>query len=182
MPVKPTAEFSAAWGYAAGEERKMGDNAFLPDALYGDSAPCPTHELRSESAKHRRVVMLAIGGLTNIEIGEIVGYAPEYVSDVLRQPFARQRIIAAAKEESGDLKALLAKEGLNCLKNLIAVANRTDIKPADYITANAKVVDRWLGKETQVFTINDSKPEELPDDDLDRRIRERLDAATSRGN
>lgn len=157
-----------------------GDNSRLEGALGNDTDTL--RHIQREKVLHRRVIQMSLAGMTNLEISEVTGYSENWVSDILRQPWARAQILAATKAEGFELKQYLAKEGMNCLKNLVAVANRDDIKPADYINANAKVVDRWLGKETQVFTINDSKPEELPDDDLDRRIRERLDAATSRSN
>lgn len=163
--------------YASKDRHYNGANSKLPDALANDN-DCRL-EIKHETVLHRRVVLMAIGGLTNVEIAEITGYGSGYITDILRQPWARQRMISEAKVEGSILRAKLEQEGMKCLDNLISMANNTHLKQEVQLAANIKVIDRWLGKEVQPHTLTDAKPSDLTEAELDQRINERLTAKSN---
>lgn len=168
---------SPDFGHYPKDRHYNGLNSKFEDALTNDTEA--TQFIKHESVSHRRCVLMAIGGLTNIEIAEITGYSASHVSDILRQPWARQRMISEAKVEGSILRAKLEQEGMKCLDNLISMANNTRLKQEVQLAANIKVIDRWLGKEVQPHTLNDAKPSDLTEAELDQRINERLTAKSN---
>lgn len=150
-----------------------GELAELTDAFENDYDADIT--IKHENVRHRLCIYMALAGHTNLEIAERVGYEPQYVSKVLRQPWARKRMISETRKEGMELRERLATEGLKALNNLVVLANDVTKKQEVQLAANKELLERWLGKASQpIVTIDGGKAQDLSDEELDKRIAERI--------
>lgn len=157
-----------------------GENAQLRDPFYNDYDA--TQPIKHENIKHRLMIMMALNCSTNKEIADATGYSPGYVSQVLRQPWARARMQEFMRVEGENLRELIQREGLRSFRNVVDIANNELVKPEVRLNANKEIIDRFLGKAVQPVTTVAAKPAELTDEELDLQIEERKRQLTSRGN
>lgn len=150
-------------------ERELNEN--MEDAFYGDTTR--EAEIKHEKPKHRLAVFMAIHGATNVEIAEHLGLTPVHVGDILKQPWARARLIKETRDIATGLKAKLEKEGMRSLNNVIEMANSAATKQEVKLKANIEIIEHWIGKAPATVTHFQGKSEELTDEELDKRIAER---------
>ena len=143
-----------------------GVNSKLEDAFYNDRDP--QYKLVSEKPKHRLMVYLAAQGKTNKEIGEQVGASPINVSNVLRQPWARERMQSEIRESGLDeLQALLRGEAQASVLKLVELRDNADSEAVQAQCAD-KLLDRFLGKPTQPIREEKTDLSKLSDEELER--------------
>lgn len=149
-------------------KRSWGNNASMPDALYGDLDP--VHINKRETPVHRTMVNMAAAGYEIGEIAALTGRCPATVSTALKQPYARRYLINEAKKTVQDeIKELLQSEALPSIRKLVQVRDSTDARGADIITASNSILDRFLGKPTQPILTNEKPADQLTDDELKLR-------------
>jgi len=156
------------FGHTSKERRTNGDNSRLTDALFNDIEPGLV--LQREKPVHRLIVELAQRGGTVQAIAAEVGMTQQHVSQVLRQPWARQRIVNGLKESiQNELKELLERSARPALERIVTLSESAeDLRvKAD---ANKYLVDRLLGKPSQPVEDRTVEPNKLSDDELNRRV------------
>lgn len=132
------------------------------DALYGDRVPALT--VLTEKPVHRLMIYAHAQGKTASEIAKETGYQAGYVGQVLRQPWARTRLLAMLREAGMDpVKHFLKTEVSPSLEVLREIRDDTKVAAASRLTAASAILDRALGKPT-VNVITDNTNREVPAD------------------
>lgn len=110
----------------------------------------PNLVIKHEHAVHRLMVMLKAQGKTNRKIAELTGKTEPWVSQVLRQPWARQLLVKELREAGRDaLQSILEGEAENSLLTLIQLRDDSDADGSVRRGAANDLLDRFLGKPTQ---------------------------------
>jgi predicted transcriptional regulator len=137
------------------------------DALYNDKLS--TLRLKREKPEHRIIVLLKAQGYSNKEIAERLEVTPVMVGYVLRQPWARERLVAEISASGRDaVNELLRGAVSDAVMTLIDVNQNG--KPGERVSAANSLLDRYYGKPTQrVETDNTHHFETV--DELDRQIK-----------
>src|SRR6516162_9854530 len=95
--------------------RQNGENSKMPDALFGDLDPITSIPI--EKPEHRLMADMKVQGYNNREIAAFTGYTDHHVSDVLRQPHIRERILNGIKKNTQEeIKRFLEAEVLPSLE------------------------------------------------------------------
>jgi transcriptional regulator with XRE-family HTH domain len=120
------------------------------DALWQDKVITgkDTNAVRqSEQPEHRAMIALKAEGLSTSEIASRLGYEPSTVSTVLRQPWARQRLVAllTASGLAGVTK-MLEGEVIPSILRQIEIRDDPASPRAVALNASQALLDRFLGK------------------------------------
>ena len=145
---------------------RNGENQSLADGLFNDNDS--RFKLRKESVDHRRVIDLKLAGYSHRDIAALTGYTRLYVSAILRQPWARWRMIDEIKSESRDeFKRLLEEAGRSSIEKIIELRDNATSEQVQLSSAK-ELVDRWLGKPTEKVEhqVSEKKLDELDDAEL----------------
>lgn len=130
-----------------------------PDRLYGDlDSQSPNLAILKEKPEHRMIVYLKAQGLSNNEIAERTGYTYPWVSQITRQPWFKQRLVAEMKESGRDsIQDMLKVTAADSVQTLIELRDTSD-SPAVRKAAASDLLDRYLGKPTmRVESTNSNK-------------------------
>jgi len=123
------------------------------------------------------MVFLHAQGLNYSEIGRRLDKAPSYISNVLRQPWARERLAEELRDAGRDeLRELLkgaATDAVHKLINLSETANSESVQ----LGASQAILDRFLGKPNQPLTVANVDPETLPIQSLQNSLTKTESAA-----
>lgn len=123
-------------GYASAENRLFGDQN-------------PSYTVKHERPEHRIIIFLKAQGHSNVEIATLTGFTTVMVGYVLKQPWARMRLIHEIEQSGRDGVHELLKGAVNdCVLTLIDIAGDQEAKRSDRIAASNSVLDRYLGKPT----------------------------------
>lgn len=149
------------------------------DALHGDRVPDTT--IQTERPIHRMMIYLHAMGASIRDIAKQTGYSYASVSQILRQPWARQRLIQILNECGRDqVKHFLSNEIAPSLEVLREVRDDVSTAPNVRVIAADKILDRALGKATVHVESNSTMltgkiPDEVARIDADlRAVREQL--------
>lgn len=141
------------------------------DNRAGGAAGAACYERQRERPEHREMVLMRQLGFTAREIAEKVGYTPAGVNQVLRQPWARQRILEGLHASASKLQDMLDREAAESL--LVQLELRDS--PATPTAVKAKIcdsiMDRALGKATQKVDVT---RRDAPVDESIDALQERL--------
>lgn len=138
------------------------------DALYRDLAP--DIEIQREKPEHRIIVLLKAQGFSNTEISAHVGMGKEQVGRVLRQPWARQRLLDLLAEKGGSLvEKFLSGETMDSLHTLVEIRDDKNVHPSVRASTANAILDRALGKAIQK-TVNLNAATEIPLERLDHEL------------
>ena len=147
----------------------------LPNALHNDSDS--VRLVSQEKAIHRRFTDLQLQGYTPTEIAKLTGYSMQWVSQVLKQPFARQYFITESKKSVQDeIKEFLEAEVIPSLKFVKEVRDDVTARKSDRLSATNTILDRFLGKPTQPISTNVKPPSEMSDQELREQIEREITA------
>jgi hypothetical protein len=118
-----------------------------PDALWND--PTPVQDVVSEKPWHRVAIMLAAQGCTVTEIAEKMERTVAWVSLLLRQPWARERITSEIMEGGRDeIETLIKGAAPEAFRRIISLSENAEAE-AVKLAANREIIDRLLGKPVQ---------------------------------
>lgn len=130
-----------------GEEAKQ-DYADNPLRLFNDGAPQVTR--KREQIEHRIMLMLKAQGLSNREIAKQTNYSAVAVNDILRQPWARTRLLEMIHEKGEEpVAALLRGAAADSIITLMEIRDNENAPAAARRSAADSLLDRFLGKPTQ---------------------------------
>ena len=118
-----------------------------PDGLFNRQDP--NLAILHEKPEHRLIIALKLQGRSNIEIAKMTGYTNPWVGQVLRQPWARERILAELNKQSGEGVAdLLQGAAADSVFKIIELRDTADDEGVQ-LRASQDLLDRYLGKATQ---------------------------------
>lgn len=125
-----------------------------PDALFNSAAYChPGYEVKREQGHHRLWIMLKVQGWSNKEIAAKYGYDHIHIGTVLRQPWARARMMEEIKKLGGDeVRSIFQSKAADLAWDLIEIAENTSEKGSTRVAAINTVHDRLMGKPNQPMT------------------------------
>lgn len=159
--------------------KHSGQNAVLEDALFNDIEP--KYRVEKETLLHRRMSDMATQGYTIREIASFLDRSEECVSNILRQPFNRQRMIEQMQKNVADeMKAFLEAEVMPSLKRIQTIAksaekeNATASEKSVALAANQELVNRFCGKPTQLFKEEKVDVSKATDAALEKQVKEIL--------
>jgi len=121
-------------------------NIRLNDALFNDNDPSVF--LKKEQACFRGMANMSIAGYTIKEIAKAFNRSEGSVSDILRQPFVREYMIAQQQDGAEDFRESIKAMGQAALLRVVEVST-TATQEAVKLKANEYIVNRWLGMPTQ---------------------------------
>lgn len=125
------------------------------EALYGDKVPSIT--IMSEKPIHRMMVYLHGQGASIADIAQHTGFTKSFVGQVLKQPWARQRLVQILNETGRDaVKHFLTHEIAPSLEVLREIRDDGSQKGATRAMAADKILDRALGKPTVSIESNNT--------------------------
>ncbi len=137
-------------GYANGplsDSSIEADYKELPDTLF-NSKP-PNLGILSESPLHRQVIYLRAQGMRQCEIARRMGFTDAWVSQILRQPWARVRLLEELKLAGREgVQGILQSEAEEAVFRVIELS-RTAEDESVKLRANDSILDRFLGKAIQ---------------------------------
>jgi hypothetical protein len=108
--------------------------------------------LQSESPIHRAMILLKAQGLSNIEIAQRLDRTPACVSMVLRQPWARVRLLEELNAQGRPpIQQLLAASAYDSVQSLIDARDDEKARRSERIAAANSLLDRFMGKATTVI-------------------------------
>ena len=129
----------------------------------------PHYAIMHERPEHRVICYLKAQGLSNKEIAEQTGFSAVAVSNIVRQPWARQRIVDAIKSAGQDaVESVLKGAALDSVFRLIEERDNENARPSERIAAANALLDRTFGKPTQPLQHSVGKLDELSDEELAR--------------
>lgn len=117
------------------------------DVLY--NAKDPNLGILSESPRHRMVIYLKAQGLANRKIAHRMGYTDAWVSQILRQPWARLRLLEELRIGGREgVQGILQAEAEESVYTLIGLRDAAEDEGVR-LRASQDLLDRYLGKATQ---------------------------------
>jgi lambda repressor-like predicted transcriptional regulator len=139
-----------------------------PDALYKDRPS--TWDIKREQPHHRIIILLKAQGFSNREIAKQMEMDPVTISQVLRQPWARERLLKILEEKGGSaVESFIKGEAINSLQTLVEVRDDPMSGAPARVSASNSLLDRYLGKAVQ-RTENLSVSAETSLAELDSRL------------
>jgi hypothetical protein len=162
--------------------RRVGSNAELEDGLHNDTNSY--REVFNEKPAHRLFAEMTVQGYTPTEIAAYTGFTAQWVSQVLKQPFARERVVSQIKKNvQEEMKTFLEAEVLPTLKVLKEIRGEegveSHVRASDRISAGNSLLDRFLGKPVQPLTENAKTPAEMSDEELRIQVERELKQSES---
>lgn len=120
----------------------------------------PNLNIQTEKPEHRVIIYLKAQGKSNKEIAELTGYTQSWVSQILRQPWARLRVLQIINEQGGDaVQQLLQSSTLDSVQTLIDLRDDAKAPASVRATAASQLLDRVLGKPVQhIESVNRNVP------------------------
>lgn len=113
------------------------------------NAKDPNLAIKTETPKHRLICYLKAQGLSNKEIGLRVGSTASWVSQIVRQPWARKAIAEEMQIAGRDaIETIVAAAAEDSVYKLIELRDSDAPKNVQLAAANS-LLDRYLGKPTQ---------------------------------
>lgn len=149
------------------EEQAAGRTASVDASEDFFNAKDPNLAIMTERPEHRMVIFLKARGHTLQEIAAATGYTVPWVSQIVRQPWARARIAqeinSAGRDELATVIEGAAKEAMYTLIEL-----RDDTESPASVRANVSqyLVDRFLGKPKQSIEQKVGELKEVSDEQL----------------
>jgi hypothetical protein len=140
----------------------------------------PNLAILTEKPEHRLAIFLKARGHSLSEIADATGFTVPWVSQILRQPWARarlaQEINAAGREE---LSTLIEGAAKDAMMRLIDIAEDGETPANVRSNANQYLIDRFLGKPKQSIEQRVGDLNELSDEQLTAIARSSVTATSS---
>lgn len=148
------------------------DHKANPNALY--NVKKPNLAIIHEKPEHRIALYLKASGKSNKEIAQRMGWTDAWVSQLMRQPWAQERLVEEIRAAGQDeISSILKGAAADSVFTLIEVRDSATSKGSDKVTAANSLLDRFFGKPTQrVESFNTNRTAQSEDPaEIDRRIR-----------
>lgn len=140
----------------------------------------PNLAILHEKPEHRLIVWLKAEGKSNREVAHLTGYTEAWISQVLRQPWARRYLVEQLNKAGRDeLQTILAGAAADSLHTLIELRDSAEQESVRKAAADS-LLDRFMGKPTQRVETQQSVTVTAQSiEEVDKEL-ERLDAEEKR--
>lgn len=129
----------------AGEQSEL---VSRPDC-FSNTRP-PNLGIQEEKFQHRMVILLKAKGLSNNDIAAQVGMTYPWVSQILRQPWAKTALLEMLKVGGADIIGeRLRAESMECIERVVELRDSASAPAAVKLAAANTLLDRFLGKAVQ---------------------------------
>lgn len=162
------------------EEAALGN----PERLFNRKDP--NLAIKHEQPEHRLAIMLKARGVSNHEIAKTLKYTDSWVSQLMRQPWAQERLLSEMQTEGMDaVRSLIEGEATNNIFTIIDIRDNPGVKPQTRLDAARSLLEQFIGKATQKIesetTIHHANDIATVDRELDeiRREEQRLCGAAA---
>lgn len=115
----------------------------------------PRRYLVHEQPAHVQMVHLKVMGKTNREIAVLLDYTEDQVGLVMRQPYARKRLLQLLGETSDNYLTMLETEAKASLLTLAEVRDDRESPASARVAASNSIMDRFFGKASQKVEVYD---------------------------
>lgn len=133
------------------------DKPPTPDGLHDD--PLLVDDIRSEKPWHRVAILLAAQGFTVREISEKMDRAEYWVSLLLRQQWARERLLEEINRAGrSEIETILKSAGASAIQKVIHLSEKAK-NEAVQLAASKEIIDRLLGKAVEKMEVVHKKPD-----------------------
>ena len=132
------------------------------------NAQPPERAILKESPSHRAMIILRTTGHSIKEIADALGYSEIHVGNVLRQPWARKRILEAQNDSlANEVRKTVERAGRKALTLLEESLDDVEL-PANVRSQTAQyLVNRLLGKPSASLVVDDRRdPNSLTTEEL----------------
>lgn len=120
------------------------------DACGMFNAKDPNFAIQHEKPEHRMAVYLKAQGKSNREIAKLLGYTEAWVSQIIRQPWARVALLREMQAAGRDaIQTTLEGAALDSVLTVISIRDDLSAKQNVRLAAADSLLDRFLGKPTQ---------------------------------
>lgn len=117
------------------------------DGLYNSKEP--DFGIMHEKPEHRIIILLKAQGHSNTEIAKLTGYTIPWVGQILRQPWAKVRLLEEINVAGRDtVQGLLQGAAADSIYKIIALRDAAEEEGVQ-LRASQDLLDRYLGKATQ---------------------------------
>ena len=161
--------------------RQLYENSGLRE-LFADSPPAegsrpgffnardPNLAIQHEKPEHRLLLWMKAQGASNREIAQQSGYTQPWISQLMRQPWAQQRLVEFMSEAGMDVvQQTLKAAAPDSVFTLIALRDDTATPPAVRRSAADSLLDRYLGKPHQSIDVRNTQVV-APTGDIDEQL------------
>lgn len=116
------------------------------DGLFGDSLPYQAY--KREKPEHRLMLWYRLQGYNVKETARLLGYTPQSVSQICKQPWFREAFTRLAASQGKEaISVAIESEVLPAFERLVTLAESATSE-AVQLAANQQILDRFLGKPT----------------------------------
>lgn len=110
----------------------------------------PHYNIKHERLEHRVIIYLKAEGLSNKEVAEVSGFTPVAVSNILRQPWAKRRVLEIIQSKGSDaVETVLKSSALDSIYKLIELRDSPLTQPETQRKSANDLLDRLFGKPNQ---------------------------------
>jgi hypothetical protein len=134
-----------------------------PDRLFATAGHPYAHDrpnlaILAEKPEHRIIVYLKAQGLSNKEVAEKTGFTYHWVSQIVRQPWFRLRLVQELKDAGIDqISSVLKSSALDSVFTLIDLRDDPVAPKAVRSSCANSLLDRFLGKAVQKVESTETK-------------------------
>ena len=109
----------------------------------------PNFGILSEKPEHRLIILLKAQGHSNVEIAKLTGYTNVWIGQILRQPWAKERLVEEiSKGGTEAVQTLLQGSAVDSIYRIIELRDCSEDDGVRLRSAQ-DLLDRHLGKATQ---------------------------------
>jgi hypothetical protein len=137
----------------------------------------PTEPVRyrlHEKPEHRSIIFMKAAGASVGEIAATLGMKYGTVNDILKQPWARARLVTELARAGRDqIESTLSAGAVAAARRLVKEVDNMAAKPAERIQASRALLDRVYGTPHQSVSVEHSEADvtQLTDDELQAIVR-----------
>lgn len=138
-----------------------------PDALHNQKEAWVT--VAHEKPEHRIIILLKAQGHKDHEIADLTGYTRVHVGNVLKQPWAVERVMQEINAAGRNPVVQMFKgTAVKAAQLLESVIDNPKAKHSDQISAAKEVLDRAFGKASQPLehTFSEEQLSKMSDEEL----------------
>lgn len=134
----------------------------------------PNLSIIRERPEHYLILVALARGSTREEISEKTGYSAGWLSQIVRQPWAKERLFQIMRESGKDIiQETLRLEVMPSIMTMVEIRDNPQAPARARLAASQDLLDRFLGKAVQRVETLKVEPTDLADAAaLDKRIQE----------
>lgn len=128
------------------EQRELSTPPGYEDEMLDGGQSIPQVDM-VETPTHRLIIYYRAAGMNQTKIAEQLGLSKVTVGNVLKQPWAKQRLVKELVDAGKDvLSELIRGEAVDCIHTLVEIRDNANSPASARLGAANQLLDRFLGK------------------------------------